>query len=307
LEEVNVVGNNYPAWLPHLATLGLRPTRVHVTNENLTTTIQSDLPESCLCSWGPLDWTTHSPTAAKLLLIDGKACNDALAYAERQGIRLIVATEGRRKSPSGWVETKLGIDHAAVGGVTAKVQRVFVYDRDVLDYTKLDIDCTVPRDASTVLIEKIYAAKHMKAPTQTKVVPLAVEAIGKNAQDLNIYHGGGLLPSDVSTKTMVLTPYLYSRKGTWGLRKISAEELCMALDIPEELAKGLSSTMDKDKLPFIKPGKCLREGLRGVLRARKSNLKTVWASDNSNPPTAEKCPSISRKESELKRQLPLAP
>jgi hypothetical protein len=68
--------------------------------------------------------------------------------------------------------------------------------------------------------------------------------IGKNEHDFSVYHDGGLLPADLSTQMLVLTPYLYSRKGMWGQRKISALELCFVLDIPEALAKSLCTSRE---------------------------------------------------------------
>jgi hypothetical protein len=191
MEEVIVVGTSYPSWLPHLGTLGLRPSRIHVDTPTFLSSVRSNMSDRCLVSWGPMDWSSFSPTAAQLLLIDGKACNDALSYAERQGIRLIVATESRRKLPTGWAETRIAIDHAAVGGVTEKMQRIFIYERASIDLPRLDPAVCVPRDASTILFEKTYASAQRKAPENARVVPLRAEVIGQDSKGRDIYHGGG--------------------------------------------------------------------------------------------------------------------
>jgi hypothetical protein len=216
-----------------------------------------------------MDWATYSPTSAKILLIDGRASNDALSYAERQGIRLILSTDSRRAAPKDWAETKLSLDHAAVGGVTAKTQRILVYHRDCLNLNNLDIETAVPRDASTILFEKTHASKHRKAPSDARIVPLNVHVHCTDSKGRNVYHGGGLLPNDLNTRTQVITPYLFAKRGSWGLRGLSKQELCIALDCPKDLAKSLALTMDSNLLQNLKPGKCLREALRGVLKARK--------------------------------------
>eukprot|EP00978_Attheya_sp_CCMP212_P017666 scaffold47333_cov42-Attheya_sp.AAC.3 len=67
---------------------------------------------------------------------------------------------------------------------------------------------------------------------------------------------GGLLPADVSLETRVITPTLFAPKGTWGVRRLSGDELLLAHDWPMFLIDAVGDAwgllgfgLDKQRAP----------------------------------------------------------
>eukprot|EP00978_Attheya_sp_CCMP212_P040673 scaffold224742_cov45-Attheya_sp.AAC.1 len=77
---------------------------------------------------------------------------------------------------------------------------------------------------------------------------------------------GGLLPADVSLKTRVIMPTLFAPKGTWGIHRLSGNELLLAHDWPMFLIDAVSDACKV--FPPLLPGKCLVAGLRQLLGNR---------------------------------------
>eukprot|EP00978_Attheya_sp_CCMP212_P034194 scaffold142208_cov71-Attheya_sp.AAC.1 len=149
-----------------------------------------------------------------------------------------------------------------LGGVTIKTVEVTVCSLTPQIFnSSAPCETVVCRDASTIMDSKGHSLFHRAAPAEIHLSPLRCEVLG--TPTCPFVHGGGLLPSSVSLKTRVITPTLFSPKGTWGVRRLTGIELLLAHDWPMFLIDAVGDSC-KD-FPALLPGKCLVAGIRQLL------------------------------------------
>eukprot|EP00978_Attheya_sp_CCMP212_P011753 scaffold29206_cov30-Attheya_sp.AAC.1 len=119
----------------------------------------------------------------------------------------------------------------------------------------------IERDASTILSPKGHCSVYRSAPAELHLVPLRCEPLGRPSAPY--FHGGGLLPADVSMRTRVLTPTLFAPAGSWGVRGLTSEEVYSANDWPQFLVDKAADLLLAP--PPLLPGKCLHYGFRELM------------------------------------------
>eukprot|EP00978_Attheya_sp_CCMP212_P000239 scaffold463_cov46-Attheya_sp.AAC.3 len=255
-----VFGDEFSSWLSCLGGLGFRATALVLKSPKFVDLAQSLVDTSCQIHVG-ID-SKFSNTSSQIAFIDGRLTQGRLQVIQDLGLTTFVATRGLRRPLPGWVSKSTNILHSSVGGVTIKQVGVTVCSLTP------NFFCPVPssndvvlHDASTIMDSKGHSLFYRPAPMDIHLTPLRCETLGTSS--CPFIHGGGLLPAYVSLKTRVITPTLFAPKGTWGIRRLSGNELLLAHDWPMFLIDAVSDACKV--FPPLLPGKCLVAGLCQLL------------------------------------------
>jgi hypothetical protein len=266
-----VFGDSFSSWLSCLGELGFCATAVVLESPRFLDLAQSLVDTSCQIYVG-ID-SKFSNNSSQIAFVDGRITQGRLQAIQDLGLTTIVATRGLRRPLPGWVSKSITIQHSDVGGVTIKQVGVTVCSLTPNIFSPVASSTeVVMRDASTIMDSKGHSLFYRPAPTDIHLTPLRCETLG--TATCPFIHGGGLLPADVSTKTRVITPTLFAPKGTWGVRRISGNELLLAHDWPMFLIDAVNANC-KD-FPNLLPGKCLVAGLRQLLGNGGGCWDLVW-------------------------------
>jgi hypothetical protein len=232
-----VVGDKFPCWLPHCGGLGLEVVMVCVNSNEFLDVIKQQVSDTCVIHVGEIP---PSFPLASVVLIDGPASNPLLIGASQSLAKIVLSTSGRRRVAClEWVGRTQLLSHELVGGVTGKVERLFIHlpaDSSLLSFVP-QITESPGRDASTVLMVNEYCRLLRKIPEPLEVFPLRCVNLG--SASCPVYHGAGLLPASLNRSTWVLTRCLSTVE--WGKRRVTRLEVLLANDYPEDVAKALLS------------------------------------------------------------------
>ena len=222
-------GDDFSSWASCIGELGFRATVVVLDSPTFLPLIRSLVEASCQIYVGGVPSGLN--TSAQIAFIDGRITTGRFHMGQAFGLTTIVATRGLRRSLPGWISKSCNIQHSLVGGVTTKQVAVTVCSLtpNIFNPTVSSVEVCC-RDASTIMDSKGHCLFHRPAPTDIHLTPLRCESLGTSTSPY--FHGGGLLPADVSLKTRVITPTLFAPKGTWGVRRLNGEELLLAHDWP---------------------------------------------------------------------------
>jgi hypothetical protein len=175
--------------------------------------------------------------------------------------------------PPGWGSKHFQVKQSEVWGVTelrGHVTLLFWCSSGTVRDT-----CIPPRDrhrnASTIIGFNAYARLYAPAPPDPCVLPALA----------TVYHGGGLLPEDLSLATRVPTPHCFAPSGKWAIHKLANAGLLNALDFTESIAKSAHQKGLLFLAPRIIPAKILRAGFN-IINATMTVKVNVqeWGGDN---------------------------
>jgi hypothetical protein len=237
-----MIGDQFSAWIPHVGVLSLKIVGILLKSNRMLDLIDKTFGHQCDVQVG--DWD-RANLKADVALIDGVACVEALAAADRSGARLVLSTSRTRSRPGKGTWCQVGrdrISHHSVGGITAAIADLTAYQPWWAPALTLGppLQPEVPRDASTVLSLAEHAKFFRPVPSPEVIQPLRCVNLGSTEKP--IYHGRGLLPAVLTRDTWVLTPFLFSPKlkREWGLRRLGTQEILSCLDFPDDWAKALT-------------------------------------------------------------------
>jgi hypothetical protein len=214
----------------------------------------------------------------ELMVVDGGPTGEAMAFARATEVTtIIVATRVGRRVSKGWMQTIVVVRHEEVGGVTDTHTHLSRLKEGEIRSTPPRLTKLAPRDVSTILDVKGIKVVFRDAPKLVAVEPLvSVLNLGQLGGTPS-YHGGGLLPEGVNCSTGALTPSIYARKGKWGSRALTHEEVLKAKDFSSDDIERLEPFVLNDIArlePFVLengfyealiPGKCLTEGIKALM------------------------------------------
>jgi hypothetical protein len=167
-----------------------------------------------------------------LALCDGPPNASTFHFCVSSAIATIVAGGRVRRPSPGWTLRSLPLTHSAVGGVTDAWANSTVYTWHTQACGPFPRNALVPRDASTILDDRLGSRRSALAPCPTVVHPLRVHLVSSQGTP-PVFHGHGLLPFALLPSLYVIAPSVYSKKGYWCIRKLSQAEILLACDVPE--------------------------------------------------------------------------
>ena len=232
-----VVGDKFPGWLPHCGALGLEVVCVQVRTNEFINIIEQQVSDTCVVQVGPF---SSSMPSASVVLIDGHATTSLLIGASLSKAKLVLSTKRMRRPAYGWIERTHSMTHVEFGGVTDKTEQLVVqFPADSpLGSFKPRLVASPGRDASTVLLVNEFCRLLRPIPVPLEVFPLRCLNLGSDAWP--VYHGAGLLPSNLSRRTWVLSRCARAEAtGKWGKRRVNQLEVLLANDYPEDVGKAL--------------------------------------------------------------------
>ena len=124
---------------------------------------------------------------------------DCLCLGTLMNVTSLISTKSHgQRVTKDWYQLCLVIGHQEVGGVTTSTVCMDYWCHQ-LPCAVIPLKYTAGRDASTVLELKPNAWYLCDPPTDPKVLPLQMDNVGTSKKP--IYHGGGLLPSQLTCQT----------------------------------------------------------------------------------------------------------
>ena len=242
-------GETFSAWLLALPSLGLRAVHQFLTSGQdlalATSLVDNDCKTEVLSNG---KWSLPTHTTATWALCDGRPSKHCLQVCADLGIQRILSlkplrsTLGKRHSSS-WHTTHLDVQHSRVGGITARTDSIYFSWLDIAPIGPLpsadDLGTFVLRDASTILVSTAHQRGWCKAPRVGSVWPLHCLQ-HTTYRNQPVYHGRGLLPSDLGPTTFVATPSVYKDASeTWAVRHLQPKELLEAFGLPHAAVAAL--------------------------------------------------------------------
>ena len=148
------------------------------------------------------------------------------------GISKFITPSAPRRAHKSWKRYILKIEHSTYGGVTDHAQIFYIFTQSEFKIKSVE-SLKHQRDAHTIVDDSIWCSRKRRKPLLSTVQPLQVKNVGTDS--FPIYHIGGLLPCQSLARIQVITPSLGLSNGTWGIRKLSANEICDAVDISSNI------------------------------------------------------------------------
>jgi hypothetical protein len=235
-------GDHFCSWIGVLTELRLRPIAVILSELGSVEIVQACVGSDCFVGLAQditgtvLDALRHNATIG---LVDGRVTARVCSLASALGIKGIVGTSSIRRKIPGWGHSTCSVTHCEEGGVTTALTHGCCLVPGSHGPDLVPVSCTVGRDASTVLSPMNPAFKFRPAPSERVLMPLRCENLGSSRDP--VYHGGGLLPGCVDTRTQVLTPGVFAPRKQWALRPLTLEEVLITKDFGQLMPLLLST------------------------------------------------------------------
>jgi hypothetical protein len=264
-----LIGHTFHSWLPILPQLGYLPKLIMLQSLARSALIAAFCPNTPICL--PQEGVNRLSTlpAISTLFLDAPFSKSIFDLCERFHVEFIYGTQQCRTTPCGWGSKHFRVQHSHVSGVTEKqgqVTLLFWRPRAVIRGP-----CVLPRhhhrDVSTILGFNAFTRSYGAKPPDLFVIPASARNLALPLKT-PVYHGGGLLPADVSLRTKVMTPHRFAPTNHWAIRSLANSELLLALDFTETMAKSDHQRALIAVSANIIPGKILRAGyliIRGAM------------------------------------------
>ena len=247
-----VVGKLWPMWLPVIPSLGLLVTVVELLDPLWVGLLQSLLP----IPW-PTFETPESGTPRHFPLVSIAFFGNDLrlppvhhafwkSYPNLTDVLFLTPPRGGHRYPAGWVERRIQVSHAAVGGTS----NTCVYVHHICRRTPgQSVTCNLlpslpllPARGLTTIVDSVVGGPSKLAPAPVTAITVIPVTGVHTAFGATCFDSQGLFPAGHTFSTLFLVPSVLTTT-KWTVRALTTKELLLSIDFPSSWLRNLTGAV----------------------------------------------------------------